>query len=282
MALPLIPLIGAAATLGAAGIGAYSANKAAKEQRKQRKLAEKLAGCKGGTCSRKQAQAAQQIQQASSQAQSGAIPEVGGGGNFFTGYNASAQQLPRFTPEQQNILSALQQQGIQNLNPDFLEQRTKRQFFQETIPTLAERFTSMGAGSQGSSDFRGALGAAGADLSSQLAALRAQVGAQQLGYGLQPQFENIYNPERQGLLQSAASQLAPTGIQLAGEFASPFLQKFGDWALGGGSQSGQSVQAPQVQAPVAIPQIGQPSFGGSARNPLGVNAALNNIMAGRI
>jgi len=297
MPFPLIPVIAAGATLGAAGLGAWSQNKATKEQKKQRKLAEKMAGCKGGTCSRKPSgQSAPQSNLQQQLSPQGAIPEVGGQGNAWTGYNASAQQLPRFTPEQQNALLSLQQQGMQNLNPDFLEQRAKKQFFQETIPTLAERFTSMGAGSQGSSDFRGALGAAGADLSSQLAALRAQVGSQQLGYGLQPQFENIYNPERQGILQSAASSLAPAATQLAGEFASPFLQKFGDWALGGGTQQWQAQATPQAPISGTSPGYVRQKFGdinpynpmdymklnsannyGVGQTNLGVNQGLNAL-----
>lgn len=124
-------------------------------------------------------------------------------GNFFTGYNAYNQQLPRFTPEQQSALSQLLQQGMGNADFGGIENRARQNFATKTVPSLAERFTAMGGG-QRSSAFQGALGSAASDLESQLAALRGQYGLQQLGLGLQPSFENIYIPQQGGLLQGAA------------------------------------------------------------------------------
>jgi hypothetical protein len=150
------------------------------------------------------------------------LPTVGGGGNFLTGYGAQAQQLPRFTPEQQSALNQLLSQGLGQVkvgqgdeNP--IEQRARQQFQSQTIPSLAERFTSMGgSGTRGSSDFAGILGGAGADLESQLAMLRYQSALQQLGLGLQPSFENIYIPQQGGLLQGAAPGLGQGLGQFAG------------------------------------------------------------------
>lgn len=268
-------IIAAGIGLGATALGgglAYGASReSTKEQRKQRKLAEKMAkgsGCKGGTCGRKPSpQAAPQSSLQQQLSPQGQIPEVGGQGNVWTGYDASAQQLPRFNPEQQSAMSQLLGQGLQNTNPDFLEQRAQKQFYRDIVPTLAERFTSMGAGAQGSSDFRGSLSAAGSDLASQMQALRAQVGGQQLAYGLQPQFENIYNPERQGLLQSAASTLAPAATQLAGDLASPWVKKYSNWVLGGGNQDQQQQQQQQQQ---------QPSYG---QKTLADYTPINNNLA---
>lgn len=48
----------------------------------------------------------------------------------------------------------------------------KRQFQEEIIPGIAERFSGAGAGAQSSSAFQQALGGAGADLSERLASLR--------------------------------------------------------------------------------------------------------------
>lgn len=136
-------------------------------------------------------------------------------GNLFTGYDAYNQQLPRFTPEQQNTLNMLLQQGGQNANFGGIENRAREQFSKNTIPGLAERFTAMGSGgSQRSSAFQGALGSAGADLESQLAALRGQYGMQQLGLGLQPSFENIYNKREGGIAQGAASGLGQATSQI--------------------------------------------------------------------
>lgn len=261
--ITLAALIGLGGTAIATG-GAYGLNALQqKEQKKQRKLADKLA--------KQQAQRAvpTNIQQPTNQP--GALPEVGGAGNIWTGYNAGAQQLPRFSPEQQSAMSQLLGQGLQNFNPDFLERRALQQFHGEIVPTIAERFTGMGAGNQGSSAFRGALRAAGSDVTSQLQALRAQVGAQQLGLGLQPQFENIYNPERQGLLQSGASALAPAATQLAGELASPWLKKYSDWVLGGGNQNQQQPQQ-QSYMPQYSP-VPSPSFGSASS----VNQVLDKL-----
>jgi hypothetical protein len=65
-----------------------------------------------------------------------------------------------------------------------------RQFNEQIIPGIAERFSGLGAGSQSSSAFQQALGQAGAGLSEQLQALRSglQFGAipQALGYAQQP------------------------------------------------------------------------------------------------
>lgn len=63
-----------------------------------------------------------------------------------------------------------------------------RQFHEQTIPQLAERFAGLGA--QSSSAFNQALGAAGSGLQEQLAALRGNLGLQAadqgLGYAQQP------------------------------------------------------------------------------------------------
>jgi hypothetical protein len=65
-----------------------------------------------------------------------------------------------------------------------------RQFNEQIIPGLAERFSAMGAGAQSSSAFQQALGQAGAGLSERLQALRSglqmQGVNQALGYAQQP------------------------------------------------------------------------------------------------
>lgn len=65
-----------------------------------------------------------------------------------------------------------------------------RQFNEQIVPGLAERFSGMGAGAQSSSAFQQALGQAGAGLSENLQAMRSglQFGGlgQALGYAQQP------------------------------------------------------------------------------------------------
>lgn len=96
----------------------------------------------------------------------------------------------------QNPLFQSGQSYLQNLlsgSPEAFEKFEapyKRQFEEQTIPGLAERFSGMGAGAQRSSAFQQALGQAGAGLSENLASLRGQLqmGAlpQALGYAQAP------------------------------------------------------------------------------------------------
>ncbi len=98
----------------------------------------------------------------------------GGSPGYLVGNNP-------YTPGAQQGLDWLIQSGqagLQNLPAagfDFgpLAQQAKSQFYSETIPTLAERFTALGGG-QRSSAFESSLGRAGAGLEENLAALKAQ------------------------------------------------------------------------------------------------------------
>lgn len=170
----------------------------------------------------------------------------GGGeskGNFLTGYPAQTQQFPRFTPQQQGVqnqalqqvLSYLQSGGKGAQQPGLfggfnfapIAQQARTQFNQQTIPSIAERFTSMGTGgSQRSSAFQSALGRAGSDLEQGLAALESKYNLAQggqnnqllqllLSLGMQPSFESAYTPAQPGLVQSVAPALGQLG-SLAG------------------------------------------------------------------
>lgn len=142
--------------------------------------------------------------------------------DFLVGTSGQTQQLPRFNPQQQDIFKQLQQMGLQGLqNPsqgfEPIKQQALSQFSQQIVPSLSERFTSMGgAGTAALSSpaFASQLGQAGAGLSENLAALQAQYGLQQQGHfrnlismGLEPQFEQAYTPPSPGLIQGAAGQL---------------------------------------------------------------------------
>lgn len=109
-----------------------------------------------------------------------------------------------YTPQQQQAFNMVLQQALSGLGqnqPDFapIEAQARKGFSENTIPSIAERFSSLGA--QGSSAFGQQLGAAGAGLETDLAALRSQynMGQQQslqnlLRIGLQPQYEAFYQP----------------------------------------------------------------------------------------
>jgi len=126
---------------------------------------------------------------------------------FLFGKPAEEKRFQRYTPEQESALNQLLQQGLQGADFGGIEDIARKRFQEETVPTLAERFTSMGAGGQRSSAFESALGRAGSDLESQLAGLRGQFGMQQLGMGLQPRFESAYMPSQPGMAQGGLQAL---------------------------------------------------------------------------
>jgi hypothetical protein len=146
-----------------------------------------------------------------------AIAALGAGMNLF-GHSKKGQvhQMSPFSSGQQGAMQQLLSQGLQNANFQGIEDRARKQFSENTIPSLAERFTSMGAGGQGSSAFAGSLGQAGSDLESQLGAMRGQFGLQQLGMGLSPMYENIYEKGGPGGMQQAGGALAGLGSNVLG------------------------------------------------------------------
>ena len=113
-----------------------------------------------------------------------------------------------------------------------------RQFNEQIIPELAERFSGMGAGAQSSSAFQQMLGQAGAGLSERLQSLRSglQLGAlpQALGFSQQP-ISNLLGFGGLGLGSQAFGyvpkqkpfwqELLGSGAQGAGQILSllPFL-----------------------------------------------------------
>lgn len=146
------------------------------------------------------------------------------------------EQKPLGSPQQQalqnqllSILGPLLKKGSSTLSemldtsPEATERFAapyKRQFEEEIIPGLAERFSSLDA--QRSSAFGQQLGSAGANLEEQLAALQGQLSQQGisnlfqlLGSGMQPQQQTFYRPGTSGLLGSVGQGLGGIG-QLLG------------------------------------------------------------------
>src|SRR5271154_2626387 len=81
---------------------------------------------------------------------------------FFSGSPAQVAQIPRLAPNQlqgQNQALQMALSGLQNPTAGFepIAQKARTQFNTQTVPGLAERFTSLGGG-QRSSAFQGALG----------------------------------------------------------------------------------------------------------------------------
>jgi hypothetical protein len=148
-------------------------------------------------------------------------------GDFFFGRKGGFEQTPTMNPQQQQLLQQLLGglQGSSGQGFDFLsslfgntgqfEAPLMRQFNEQIIPGIAERFSGSAANpriasAQSSSAFTQALGQAGSGLMEQLGALRGGLGMQGLGHlqGLMGQglgaksFESMYRPESYGLLGS--------------------------------------------------------------------------------
>lgn len=149
--------------------------------------------------------------------------------DYIFGKQERTDQLPRFNEQQSASLDQILGRSTAALPQgfDFLEQLigqspealqqfqapAMRQFNEDIIPSIAERFTGMGA--QNSSGFTQALGKAGAGLAENLSAQKAGLsmqGLQQLMQllqtGMTPQTENVIRPGTQGLLQSLLSNAA--------------------------------------------------------------------------
>ena len=171
--------------------------------------------------------------------------------DFLFGTEDTREQLPTMNPQQMKLLNSvisqqgkLQQGGYgdsmsllqQYLNPESdvyknFENPYRQEFEQQTVPGLAERFAGLGAmgGGLSSSGFGQALGAAGANLQTQLASMKQQYQRQSINdllnqynqltnTGLNARtFENTYQPGSTGLLGGLGSGIgAGIGTALGG------------------------------------------------------------------
>ena len=157
---------------------------------------------------------------------------IGGLAGLFAGGAAKkkspwAQSPSLQTPEGQAALKMLLEQGTQGIRDPYagfdpIAKQQREEFKTQTIPSIMERFTAAGgSGTLHSSGLEGKLGAAGAGLDTQLAALKANYGLsnrqgllQQLQLGLNPQTENLYMGEQPGV----GGQLWQMGSGLAGAY----------------------------------------------------------------
>lgn len=134
---------------------------------------------------------------------------------FWTGTEDKFKQLERFDPQRRQGFDQILQQalsGMQQNKADFapIAQRETERFKTDIMPSIAQRFTSMGSQSTGSGRAE-AMRRGGVDLGTQLAGMGSQHGLQQnqqlmqlLGMGLAPQQENFFMPGNQGFLGGMA------------------------------------------------------------------------------
>ena len=153
------------------------------------------------------------------------------GGSFWGGSPGQFQQVGTLNDQQMQLLQGLlpglmeaQGSGLGWIN-DILsgdeeafskfEAPFKRQFEQETVPGIAERFAGLGTGgAQSSSAMDQTMGQAGRELSESLAALRGNLQQNALGQlqgllgrGMQPTFQTMYQQPTQGAFGGLASGL---------------------------------------------------------------------------
>lgn len=147
----------------------------------------------------------------------GGLASRGGVGNTLFGQAGQEKQFQRFTPQQQQLQNQAISQLMAGLKPggqlDFgpIAQRARSQFSQQAIPTIAERFSSLGQNALSSPALYSQLGGAAANLEE---ALAAQQGAFQqrnmlglLGLAGQPSFETAYIPRQRGLAEIGGASL---------------------------------------------------------------------------
>jgi len=151
---------------------------------------------------------------------------MAGFSDFFLGTQPSIQQVNRFNPQQQNQIQQAGDMGLQGLlNPtkgfEPIAQQARTNFEQQTLPSLAERFTGFGGGNNALSSpaYGSQLYGAGQNLEGMLAALQAQYGQGQqshfsnlLGMGLTPQQDNFQVEGQPGAIQN----FLPTLLRILG------------------------------------------------------------------
>lgn len=183
--------------------------------------------------------------------------------SFFGGTNSKIKSISTKTAGQQGLMEMLQKflgggsgdmpgmgylQSILGEDPNLMSQFEKpmmRQFNEQVVPGMAERFSGSGMGSRNSSSFQNQMGQAGQRLSEGLGAQRAQLkqGAmnqilQMLGISQDPSQENIFMEGQPGagagLFQGLGQGLGQAGGAMLGGM--PGLN-FG--GFGGGQQRQQ-------------------------------------------
>ncbi len=237
MPFPALAILAGLASATGTAAASYGLGKQIKDNNKQKKL-EKMAAA-----AQKKLMKSNKNANPAAGNQAGFIPGGQPQGSFWGGQPAGLETFNQYTPEQQQALSQVLQQSLSGLGKnqfDFapIEQQAREGFEQKTIPSIAERFSSLGSGgSQGSSAFGQQLGAAGAGLETELAAMKQDYGLRQqqmlhelLGIGLKPQFESLYRPGSEGFGKELGKNLIEKLMNgLNGENIMAGVDKLKDW-----------------------------------------------------
>lgn len=169
---------------------------------------------------------------------------LGGGAGALSSYLSGGskpggpQRSSAPSQQENSVLQYLLSQGMNGLqNPQQgfqpIADRARSQFNQQTVPSLAERFTSLGSNALSSPSFANQIGQAGVGLEEILAAMGAQYGQQSnqnslsmLSLGLSPAFQTHYQPQEHGFGRQLLGGAVNTGLQAAPQiYQSYMLQK---------------------------------------------------------
>ncbi len=169
--------------------------------------------------------------------QRSAIDDILGSIKGMKGGSQDIQQQPGFQQGNDWLMSMFNDPNFFNK----FEAPLQRQFQEQTIPDLANRFASMGSGgSLGSTGFRNQANREAGNLSTNIGALRGgmqqQAIPQLLGYAQQP-FSNLMSLYNQAL-QPTQNQYKPAAPGFGGNIGSSM---FGGMAQGFGNSWGQQM-----------------------------------------
>ena len=137
-------------------------------------------------------------------------------GSALSGTPGRTEQLSTGTPEQGDFQSMLMEhiKGLLGSGAQGqLGGAAATQFNQQTLPSIAERFTSLGGGGGRSSAFGQQVGQAQQGMLGQLLGQQQQQIPSLMGGAMQPQFENLYHPREAGGLEQLLSSLLPMLIK---------------------------------------------------------------------
>jgi len=186
--------------------------------------------------------AQQQMQQQPYQPQLMNQPGMGGMRSTQLDGGTTMVQNPRFSPTGMSALDQMIQRSLGGMDKlpsaEFgpIRKATESNFYQNTVPGIAERFTGAGAGGQRSSAFEQALGGAGAGMNQNLAAMEQGFNMQNRGQeqnylmnmlrgGLQQPYDTNFIEPQQSMWGQAAGSLAQ-GAGTMGTLLLPELFKF--------------------------------------------------------
>lgn len=168
------------------------------------------------------------------------LSALGGLASGFNDNKGSMERVPILNEDQQRLLSQMmphlgrgQESGLNYINqilsndPEAMrafEAPYMRQFQQDIVPAISERFAGMGTGGTlSSSGLDQSLGQAGRELSENLASLRANLKQNALGslqgltsQAMRPTFETVYHQPQAGYLGGLLGGLGQGAGQMMG------------------------------------------------------------------